>query len=339
MFIDALVRDNIRKLKPYSSARDEFKGSASVFLDANENPYGTLNRYPDPRQLALKQRLAELKGLKPSQIFVGNGSDELIDLLFRIFCEPGWDKALSFSPSYGMYEVSADINDVKLLKLPLNADLAFEPADLEPYLEDKRLKLIFACSPNNPGGNHLPHLPWLLAHFEGIVVVDEAYIDFSSQPSMLRHLDLYPNLVISQTLSKAWGLAGARVGLGYASEAIITYLNKVKPPYNVSQLNQEAALGVLEDVAGFEQRLAEIKQEKARLAELLPKLPGVKRLYPSEANFFLVEVEDANAYYQHLAERGVIVRNRHSQVPNCLRLTVGSPEETRALIEAWPNMA
>ncbi len=329
-----LVRKNILSLKPYSSARDEFSGSDGVFLDANENPFGELNRYPDPHQKELKQKLSTIKNVPVSSIFVGNGSDEVIDLTYRIFCNPGKDKALTFTPTYGMYEVSAEINEVELIKIPLTTDFQIDFDALENYLGEDNLKLIFICSPNNPTANSLINIETLLQKFNGIVVVDEAYIDFSTSGLFLNKIEQYPNLIVMQTFSKAWGLAAARVGMAYSNELIISLYNKVKPPYNVSKPNQDAALKALEDVAGFEKRKSIILGQRTWLQNQLDGLDVVLKIYPSDANFLLVEMTDANRIYNELVNLKVITRNRHTQVNNCIRITVGSPEENQALVEA-----
>ncbi len=332
--INTLVRKNILSLKPYSSARDEFSGSDGVFLDANENPFGELNRYPDPHQKELKQRLSEIKSVPVSTIFVGNGSDEVIDLTFRIFCNPGKDKALTFTPTYGMYEVSAEINDVELIKVPLTSSFQIDFNALENYLSDEKLKLIFICSPNNPTANSLDNIEKVLQKFNGIVIVDEAYIDFSKASSFLTKMDQYPNLIVMQTFSKARGLAAARVGMAYSNDLIISLYNKVKPPYNVSEPNQKAALKALEDVAGFEKRKSIILEQRTWLQNQLDGLAVVIKIYPSDANFLLVEMTDANRIYNELVNQKVITRNRHSVVQNCIRITVGSPEENQILVDA-----
>ncbi len=338
--IRQLIRKNIVSLQPYSSARSEFSGEEGVFLDANENPYGTLNRYPDPLQKKLKQQLSLLKEVPADNIFIGNGSDEVIDLTFRIFCNPGVDKALTFVPTYGMYEVSANINDIEMICLPLNEEFQINTSLLEAYLDDKNLKLIFICSPNNPTGNAMntENIEFILKRFNGIVFIDEAYSDFCPSLSWITKLRQYPNLIISQTFSKAWGLAAARVGIAYADKSIIEVLNKVKPPYNVSQLNQEAALTAIQNRALFEQNKRLILQERKFLIENLKTIPFVKRIHPSEANFLLVEVIDATGVYDRLVAQKVIVRNRHSVIRNNLRITVGSPEENQTLLNALKNI-
>ena len=336
--INNLVRKNILSLKPYSSARDEFSGSDGVFLDANENPFGELNRYPDPHQKELKTKLSEIKSVPVSSIFVGNGSDEVIDLTFRIFCNPGKDKALTFIPTYGMYEVSAEINEVELIKVPLTGSFQIDFDTLENYLADEQLKLIFICSPNNPTANSLENIEKVLQKFNGIVIVDEAYIDFSKATSFLTKIDQYPNLVVMQTFSKAWGLAAARVGMAYSNHVIISLYNKVKPPYNVSGPNQVASLTALKDVAGFEKRKSIILEQRSWLENQLAGLAVVIKIYPSDANFLLVEMRDANRIYNELVNQKVITRNRHSVVQNCIRITVGSPEENQILVDTLKRL-
>ena len=333
--IKNLVRKNILNLKPYSSARDEFEGENGIFLDANENPFGELNRYPDPYQLKIKQKLSELNQISTENIFLGNGSDEVIDLAFRIFCEPKKDKVLTFSPTYGMYEVSANINDVELINLELNKDFQIDLENLKPYLNDENLKIIFICSPNNPTGNSIKNIKYILENFNGIVFIDEAYIDFSPEESFRNQIKNYPNLIVSQTFSKAWGMASVRVGIAYASEEIIKFYNKVKPPYNISQLNQDAILNTLNDekINQVSENIKIILEEKKSLIQNLKKLNLVKTIYPSDANFVLIEVDNADSVYQELVKKNVIIRNRNSVIKNCLRITVGSPEENLKLIE------
>ena len=331
--IEKMVRPNILALKPYSSARDEFSGNEGIFLDANENPYGTLNRYPDPHQKALKMKLSEVKNVPFNQIFIGNGSDEVIDLIYRIFCEPGKDSAIVCPPTYGMYEVSANINHIQLHEIPLTSDFQL---DIEKILQtaetDSSVKLIFVCSPNNPTGNRLDNLEKLLENFNGIVVVDEAYVDFCPEQSLKSKINRYPHLVVMQTFSKAWALAGVRVGMAFADEKIISLLDKTKPPYNVSIINQQVALEALSCVDEFEKRRDTILQQRAYLAEELSKLEIVKKIYPSDANFLLVEVSDANRIYNELVQKKVIVRNRNRQVTNCVRITIGTPGENEELL-------
>ncbi|HBK40500.1 MAG TPA: histidinol-phosphate transaminase [Porphyromonadaceae bacterium] len=331
--IEKMVRPNILALKPYSSARDEFSGNEGIFLDANENPYGTLNRYPDPHQKALKMKLSEVKNVPFNQIFIGNGSDEVIDLIYRIFCEPGKDSAIVCPPTYGMYEVSANINHIQLHEIPLTSDFQL---DIEKILQtaetDSSVKLIFVCSPNNPTGNRLDNLEKLLENFNGIVVADEAYVDFCPEYSLKSKINKYPHLIVMQTFSKAWALAGVRVGMAFADEKIISLLDKTKPPYNVSIINQQVALEALSCVDEFEKRRDTILQQRAYLAEELSKLEIVKKIYPSDANFLLVEVSDANWIYNELVQKKVIVRNRTKQVTNCVRITIGTPGENEELL-------
>ena len=334
--LKTLVRPNILALKPYSSARDEFKGSEGVFLDANENPFGELNRYPDSYQTKLKEKLSDIKGVDSKNMFVGNGSDEIIDLLYRVFCNPGIDKALTFTPTFGMYQVAADINDTQLIKLPLNEEFQIVRTSLKPYLNDETLKLIFICSPNNPTGNcfNKTDIEYILQNFKGIVIIDEAYADFSNNKSWVKSFQEFPNLIVAQTFSKAWGLAAARIGIAYASQDIIQLLNNVKMPYNISALNEEAAIQALSNQENFENNKDIILEEKKKLISELEQLNVIKKIYPSDANFLLVEVEDANETYRNLVEQKVITRNRNSLVENSIRITVGKPEENEKLIKA-----
>lgn len=335
--LQKLVRKNIWALKPYSCARDEFKGEASVFLDANENPFGApYNRYPDPRQWALKEKIAKIKGVPATQIMLGNGSDEPIDLIIRIFCEPGVDNMVAIEPTYGMYGVSADINNVEYRRVNLDADFDIDVDAIFKAVDDKT-KVIWLCSPNNPTGNALSRnrIRNIIDHFEGIVVVDEAYIDFSSQPSWLEELPAMPNLIVLQTFSKAWGLASVRCGMAFASTDIIALFNKVKYPYNINLLTQNFVSERVNLIDEKERRVAAILSERPRVMEELSKLSIVEKVYPTDANFVLVKVSDANAIYQRLVERGIIVRNRHSVTlcGNCLRITIGTKEENDRLIE------
>jgi histidinol-phosphate aminotransferase len=335
-----LVRPNILALNPYSSARDEFKGSDGVFLDANENPFGTLNRYPDSYHKQLKEELSSLKNISVKNIFTGNGSDEIIDLLYRVFCNPGKDKALTFIPTFGMYQVAADVNDVELLKLPLQDDFQINTETLKPFLSNEDLKLIYICSPNNPTGNcfNEEDVEYILKTFNGIVVIDEAYIDFSIKASFANYLKDYPNLIVMQTMSKAWALAAARVGIAFASEEIVQLLNKVKMPYNISELNQKAAIDALQNKAIFEANKEIILEEKGKLKQELQSLNLIKKIYPSDANFFLVEVDDANSLYEKLVAKKVITRNRNSLVKNSIRITVGTPDENQQLLNTLKNI-
>jgi histidinol-phosphate aminotransferase len=332
--VEKLVRKNIKELTPYSSARSEYMSSAGVFLDANENPFGNMNRYPDPYQYALKEKISLLKAIPPENIFVGNGSDEIIDLVIRIFCTPGVDKVLTFKPTYGMYEVATAINDVALLEIPLNKDFQIDIASLDTIWNNEALKVIFICSPNNPTGNVIDNIEYIIERFRGIVVVDEAYIDFAQSGSWIQQITTYPNLIVIQTLSKAWGLAAARIGIAYAQQATINYLNKVKAPYNISRLNQEAAMQTLEDQAIFESNRAILLQQKAWLEEQLSALPAVIKVFASDANFLLVEMTDADRIYKNLLAQNIITRNRTHVVQNCIRITVGSSKENIQLIQA-----
>ena len=334
--LENLIRDNIRSLQSYSSARNEYSGKEGTFLDANENPFGQHNRYPDPYQTTLKSFLAEQKGLGKEKIFVGNGSDEVIDLLYRIFCNPGIDKALTFSPTYGMYDVSAAINDIQLIKLPLTDSFEIDLNKTKELLSKDKFKLIFICNPNNPTGNTFSRavIEQIIKLTKGILVVDEAYIDFSKSSSVIELIDSYPNLVVTQTMSKARGLASARIGFAFANSKIIELLNKVKPPYNVSALNQQVAIETLRNTENFERDLKLICSERIALENKLSAIESVIKIYPSEANFLLVQFRDAEKIYQNLVDRKIIVRNRSNIVSNCLRITVGSPTENNKLLEA-----
>lgn len=336
--LDQIVRNNIKNLTPYSSARDEFKGDGKIFLDANENPFGRYNRYPDPYQIKLKQKLSEIKHIPVNQLFLGNGSDEAIDLIYRIFCEPRNDKALTFTPTYGMYQVSADVNNIELLTIPLNQEFQISLSDVTPLLLDENLKLIFICSPNNPTGNAIDKetIEYLLKHFNGIVIIDEAYADFNADVSWSTKIEEYPNLIVLQTLSKAWGLAGLRLGLAITNPLIIEYLNKVKPPYNINQASQEIVLSQL-DTIRFEEEKEKLLDEKKKLKQALALLPFVKKIHPSDANFFFVEVNNAPKLYQDLIKEGIIIRNRHQLIDNHVRITIGSEKENQVLIDFLKN--
>ncbi|AMP97096.1 Histidinol phosphate aminotransferase [Pedobacter cryoconitis] len=346
MDIKNLQRENIKTLRPYSTARDEYKGQASVFLDANENSYGSplpenFNRYPDPLQLDLKDALSKIKGVPIENTFLGNGSDEAIDLLFRAFCNPGKDNVIILPPTYGMYEVSANINDVEIRKVNLLPNFQL---DLEGIAEaiDANTKLIFICSPNNPTGNSMVRtdIETILANFKGLVVIDEAYINFAKQRTFIQELTEYPHLVVLQTFSKAWGLAGLRLGMAFASSMIIDILNKVKAPYNISQSTQDLALAALQNIGQVNDWIKTTVAEREHLAGLLLDLPMVHKVYPSDANFILVEVADANGTYDALVDRGIIVRNRAKVTlcEGCLRITVGTPAENEILISALKSL-
>jgi histidinol-phosphate aminotransferase len=339
MDLKSLVRENIFHLKPYSCARDEFKGEASVYLDANESPYNLdFHRYPDPLQGALKAKISEIKNIRPARIAIGNGSDETIDLAFRIFCEPGKDNVVAIEPTYGMYKVCADINNVEYRKVLLDENFQLDAEKLLAAT-DAHTQLIFLCSPNNPSGNLLKRAEMLkvVENFPGIVIIDEAYVDFSGEPSWLDDLDKYPHLIVCQTFSKAWGLAGLRCGLAFASEEIIALFNKVKYPYNISALVQQTVLEQLKVGSGSKNEWVRlILEEKEPLIKELKSLPFVEKIWPSDANFLLVSVKDANKIYQALVDRGIIVRNRNSVslCDNCLRITIGTKDENRMLIDA-----
>jgi histidinol-phosphate aminotransferase len=331
---DKLIRENIRSLVPYSCARDEFMGKEGIFMDANENPYGTLNRYPDPYQRELKASISRFKGVPEENIFLGNGSDEIIDLCFRIFCNPGIDKALTFFPTYGMYDVSAAINNVELIKVPLSGDFQIETETVSPFLKDPRLKLILICSPNNPTGNSFDStaIESVISSFRGIVIIDEAYIDFSDQPSFKTKVNRYRNLVVMQTFSKAMGLAAARVGMAFMAPAMVHFFNKVKPPYNISAINQNAALKSLARSELLKNRVIRIKNERERLAGYLRKMNIIEKVYKSDSNFILVKTKDPDLIYSMLVDNKIIVRNRNKVVPGCLRITVGTVNENNKLI-------
>lgn len=343
--LDKLIRPNIKKLTPYSSARDEFSGDAKVFLDANENSLGSpltkwYNRYPDPHQRAIKEKLAVIKGITSDHIFLGNGSDECIDLLFRSFCEPGKNNCIICPPTYGMYEVSAHINDVEVRKAPLLDDFQLDIVHLE-NLVDAHTKLIWFCSPNNPTGNALNRadIEMVLNNFNGIVVVDEAYINFAKQKSFIQELTEYPNLVVLQTLSKAWGLAGLRLGMAFASEAILEVLNKVKPPYNINQSTQELVLVALEEVGQVNDMIRILVDMREAMAEVFRSMPTVEKVYPSDANFLLVKIAEARAIYEFLLTKGIVLRDRSNVklCEDCLRITIGTEKENTLLVDAMQD--
>lgn len=343
--INNILRDNIKRLVPYSSARDEYQGEASVFLDANENAFGSplaqqYNRYPDPLQFEVKKRLSEIKGVPPRNIFLGNGSDEAIDILFRSFCNPGVDNVILVPPTYGMYQVSANINDIAVKNVPLTGEFQLNLDGIAEAI-DEHTRLIFICSPNNPTGNSIDRsdVETLLANFNGIVVVDEAYINFSRQKTFIQELTEYANLVVLQTLSKAWGLAGLRVGMAFASEEIIEVMNKVKPPYNVNEASQQLALQALANIEQVNNWIKETLVQRDKLVLGLKDFDFVLDIYPSDANFILVKTTDANGIYDYLVQQGIIVRNR-SKVElceGCLRITVGTPGENNILLQNLQN--
>ena len=343
--INNLVRENVKQLKPYSSARDEFEDFDTkdmIFLDANENPFENgVNRYPDPQQMSVKEVLAKQRNVKTNQILLGNGSDEVLDLLFRAFCEPKKDNVITLPPTYGMYGVLANINAVENKEVLLSED--FQP-QIEKIIEaiDSTTKIIFLCSPNNPTGNSFldESVVYLLKNFNGLVVIDEAYIDFSKKDSWINELDEYPNLVITQTLSKAYGLAGIRLGICYASAAVIKVLNKIKPPYNVNELTQKRALQRLDNSEQIKTEISSIVKQREELLKVLLNVNFVEKIYPTEANFILIKVDDANKRYDELIAKGIVIRNRTTQplCDNCLRFTVGTEQENMKLIEVLKQL-
>ena len=340
--LDKVVRPNIKTLKPYSSAKDEYTGEAKILLDANENSLGSpltkwYNRYPDPYQLKVKEKMAFVKQIAANQIFLGNGSDECIDILFRTFCEPGKDNIIICPPTYPMYEVGANINDIAIQKAPLLPDYQLNVAHIE-QLVNERTKIIWICSPNNPTGNSLDRIDieTILNHFDGIVVVDEAYINFSKQKSFVQSLIDYPNLVVLQTLSKAWGLAGLRLGMCFASPEIIGYMNKVKAPYNINIVTQDLALKALEEVGQVNDMIQLLVDMRIALAEVIASMPHVIKVFPSDTNFLFVKIPQARKLYEYLLTQGIIVRDR-SLLELCedsLRITVGTEQENTALVDA-----
>lgn len=342
--LQRLVRENVRKMTPYSSARDEYvsDGSEKIFLDANENPFENgLNRYPDPRQRNLKSEIAKRKGIIESKILLGNGSDEVLDLLFRAFCEPAKDKVITIPPTYGMYGVLASLNDVGNTKVEMQPDFTLNLRKINEAV-DANTKLIFICSPNNPTGNSIPaeQIEKLLGFFNGLVVIDEAYIDFSEQRSWTESLEEYPNLVITQTFSKAYGMAGIRLGSCFASEEVITVLNRIKPPYNVNDLTQRKAMDRLNNWDVIQEEINLLRSERGKLKKAMASLPFVKQMYHSDANFILVKVDNADKRYEELLNQGFIVRNRSNQplCSNGLRFTIGTPSENDRLITALKKM-
>ncbi len=343
--LNKLLRKNIRDLVPYSSARDEFKGEGNIFLDANENTFGSpvaerYNRYPDPLQRVLKEKLGTIKGLPPENIFLGNGSDEAIDILLRAFCDPGKDNIIICPPTYGMYEVSAHINNVEIRKALLSKDFQLD-LDTIAALMDDHTKLIFICSPNNPTGNSMRRgdIEVLLNNFDGLVVVDEAYINFSRQRSLISELTEYPNLVVMQTLSKAWGLAALRIGMAFASANIISIFNKVKPPYNINAASQTLAAEALDNIATINEWIKNTVAERERMTDALGRFSFITQVYSSDANFLLVKTTDADGIYNFLIEAGVVVRNRSTQplCEECLRITIGTAAENDAVIDILSN--
>ncbi len=343
--IDRLVRPNVAVLKPYSSARDEFSNAATgmIFMDANENPYDNgLNRYPDPQQVVLKEKISQLKGVSPDKILLGNGSDEVLDLLFRAFCEPGKENILTFPPTYGMYQVLAGINNVQNKKVLLTDEFQI---DVQKALDaiDKNTKMIFVCSPNNPSGNLIEEqrVIELLENFNGLVVVDEAYIDFSNSKSWIEKLGQYNNLVVTQTFSKALGRAGIRLGVCYADPEIIGILNRIKPPYNVNMLTQKEGLKTLENLEEILNQRNEINYFKYNLINELKEIEYIDKIFDSDTNFILIRVDDADRRYKQILDKGVVVRNRNTQpkCKNCLRITIGTEQQNSTLIKVMKNIS
>jgi histidinol-phosphate aminotransferase len=344
--LENLIRENVKRLTPYSSARDDFKGEATIFLDANENSLGSplikwYNRYPDPHQLKVKQKLSEIKKVAVENIFLGNGSDECIDILQRAFCEPGIDNLIICPPTYGMYEVCANINNIQVKKVTLTSQFQLDLEAIENGIDD-HTKMIFLCSPNNPTGNSMHHedIEVILNNYFGLVVIDEAYINFARKKSLITRLNEYPNLIVMQTLSKAWGLAALRVGITLASKEIIDVMNKIKPPYNINQASQELALQALNEVDQVNEMIVEIVKERENLAMALVNLSFVQKVHPTDANFLLVKMSEPAAVYKKLLGQGIVVRDR-SKVElceGCLRITVGSPEENKTLLYALESM-
>jgi len=339
--LNSLVRDNIKNMTAYSSARHEFSGNASVYLDANENSFGSpladsFNRYPDPLQMQVKEKLSQIKGVPPQNIFLGNGSDEAIDLLYRVFCEPGRDNVIIFPPTYGMYEVCAEMNNVKIKKVNLTKNYQLNIEAIEEAI-DPFTKLIFICSPNNPTGNSINHsdVEMILNNFEGLVVIDEAYINYSKQKSFIAELTEYPNLVVMQTLSKAWGLAGLRLGMAFASQPVIDLMNKVKYPYNINTATQSLVLDALNNIEWVNKHISVTVSEREKLKNELLNLSFTESVYPSDANFLLAKMKNASGIYQNLVEKGIIVRDRSKVVlcDDCLRITVGTEAENKLLID------
>lgn len=339
MSIQDLIRPTIKALKPYSSARDEFQGNSDdmVFLDANENPFENgVNRYPDPQQRTVKSLLSKIKGIPQQNILLGNGSDEVLDLIYRAFCEPNQDNIITLPPTYGMYSVLADINAIEIKSVQLDDN--FQPrVDEILNVANSNSKLLFLCSPNNPTGNSFEakSIERLIKEFQGIVVIDEAYIDFSNEESWISRLNEFPNLIVTQTLSKAYGMAGIRLGICYASEEIISVLNRIKPPYNVNELTQQKAISQLEQHELTQQQVVDILQERDLLITKLKSVNYISKIYPSDANFVLAKVDDATKRYNQLIDKGIVIRNRTTQpgCENCLRFTIGTPEENKKLIK------
>ncbi len=341
--IEDLLRDNIKKIVPYSTARDEYKGAkVDIFLDANENPFDTsLNRYPDPHQIKLKEKISEIQGIPKENIFLGNGSDEVIDLIIRAFCRPGIDKIMIHPPTYGMYQVAAQTNDNDVIKVNLTNNFRLNVDEILSHANEN-LKVFFVCSPNNPTGNtfDVKDIERILSGLNSIVVIDEAYINFSDKASWTKRLNEFPNLIVMQTLSKAWGLAGIRLGMGFASERIVEVLSRIKLPYNLNVLTQQTALNALNNIEIYEQNLAILKSERNKLVSEFSEIPAIQKVFPSDGNYLLCKFKDANKTYNYLMNKGIIVRNRSNQLhcENCLRITTGTPEENIVLVKYLREM-
>lgn len=334
--LEKLVRPNVLLMQAYSSARSEFEGFDEIFLDANENPYGKFNRYPDPNQTFLKQQIANIRNVAVENVFLGNGSNEIIDLCFRIFCEPKKEKAIIFDPTYGMYEVLANLNAVELIKIPLTDQFQIDKEVVATYFDDKSVKLIFICSPNNPTGNTMNQedINFIIENFHGIVVIDEAYIDFCIRNSNIRKIQSHTNVIICQTLSKAWGLAGLRVGMAFMNDKTIAYFNKAKLPYNIGAVNQEKALSHLKNLEFYRKFIKVVIAEREKMIEELRNISIVKTIHVSKTNFLLVEVDNSKSVLESLLDRNIVVRNRDSDIKNSIRITIGTPSQNKRLIEA-----
>ena len=335
--VEQWVRPNILALKSYVSFRDSIQSDAYLKFDANENPFGDYNRYPDSTQSKLRERLAQIKSVSSAQIAIGNGSDELIDLIIKIFCRPGKDAIAVMKPSFAMYEFYANINENEVIEIELDANFCLTKEEFLSKTKESNAKVLFLCSPNNPTGNSITDLEFYIKNFEGIVVVDEAYIEFSSQDSILSKLKEYDNLIVLQTLSKAWGLAGLRVGMAFAHQEILDLMNKVKPPYNISILNQKEVYQSLQNQEKFRKNLDDILEQRNFIEKQLQSFSFVKNIYPSDANFLLVEVENADQLYNYLVEEKIIIRNRNKVVENCVRITIGNTEENQKLLQSLKN--
>lgn len=333
--LNNLIRENIKKIIPYSSARNDYQGNKGIFLDANENPFGKYNRYPDPYQKKLKKKISEIKNISQNNIFLGNGSDEVIDLLFRLFCNPLQDKILVLYPTYGIYQLSANIHQIEVIQIPLNSQFQIDLNLIKPYYFDSTLKIIFICSPNNPTGNLLDFnsIQIILNNFQGIVIIDEAYIDFSGNKSFINYLDKFINLIVIQTFSKAFGLANIRLGMAFANKIIISYLNKIKFPYNISGINQKIVLNHLQHYNKIQKNIQIIINERERLIKELTKIKKIKKIYPSDANFILIKIEHAHNIYNFLMKNKIIIRNRSHIIHECLRITIGNRLENNMLIK------